>query len=1360
MSEIASAYVRIRPEMSGFKQETEKGVKHGMSGIGKLVAGLGAGLVVSSAIKAGFKELGEAAKVTAQTNAVIKSTGDVSKVTAAEVTGLANAMLAKTGIDDEAIQVSENMLLTFTNIRNEVGKNNDIFTQSAKAVLDMDTAMTHGNTTAESLRGTSILVGKALNDPVKGMTALRRVGVSLDEAQQKTVKSLVAQGKTLQAQKLILHELNREFGGSAEAIGKTLPGKLNILKQTFKNDMAQLLSGSVPTMTKLLDWAGVAMPVAFRGLGIIIRAVIGEIKNAFSLLSPVLQPIINEVKAFTETWQKLGSGGAFDQLKANLEGMSAPAKVAAAAIAGVGAAILLMTAPITSLVAVGVALDVLYHKNKAFRDAVNQAWTEIKTIVAGVTSYLQNLWAQYGATIVADARRVYALLAQIVSQALDWIKGFWQRNGQEISQYARTALDDVKTIIRTALAIIRGYWDRFGAETIAILKAQWNQIKGTIQGAIQVIKNIIKLALDLIHGNWSAAWHDLVGIVQGVLKIITSVLRGYVTIVANLAKGIGKAIIAGIIASTLGIGAFVVNALKGIGTAIVAAAKSAYHFALDIGKQIVDGILDGVKSLPGRLGSALKSGIGGAFSAGKSFLISHSPSKRAAKELGEPIAAGIIEGFLGGINGLKPAMTKSVGSAIQGTSAAVKSLSAGTQASISAIVQAAQRYGVDPAAMIAIAMHESGLRAGAVGDQGSSFGLFQLHKGGALGSMSPSSALDALTNALVAAKALAGLGGRGLHGSAAVSLLSRGFERPADPAGEIADAMSHYQEALSYVGSTSRTIVKAMGAAAMSATDLIRMQPAILRDRKLGTSLLPSIGATIGDLAKKAAATNNIGAGAEAYLEQERTLLEIAYQTLKADLAHTKGKARAQIEAAMETIHRKIGVVIDAIADAVIVTGDALIPDKLRAQLRGLNARFKAVTDLASVKTGDELVRYQTFLEGNLVDQRNVLMHEVDSLKAQLSAAKGRQKAAIAAELAKVRGQLSNVNDQVLQALEGLVQAAQGRVSTIFGRIRSAMDAQFEAATQKMLDELGKKFFQGTLTPEEAALQAYQTTKNQAALQAALIQAQGDLASALSQPLIDPADIATKRAALTAAQEAIRVDKMQTAATESRTRADQEYAKQAAKLQADRQALEQKMNDQLDALIESVLNGTGSISELKAIADKYGITIDTESIPQMKDLAAATRTLAYEFKKLEALIRKLTGRTGVVDQPSSDISQATAFGNVLNNAFKNAINGSTGVHGLATGGYVPPRRGGTIIRVGEGGEGEFITPESRVASHRARGTRDVIDALGPLSTLDRIARTNQKMLDELRAQTVALNRPAPTPMPPDSGNVAAMRAIR
>jgi hypothetical protein len=64
------------------------------------------------------------------------------------------------------------MLLTFTKVRNETGKGNKIFDRRRRR---------HGHVVAlgQDGKNSAIQLGKALNDPIKGVTALRRVGVTL-----------------------------------------------------------------------------------------------------------------------------------------------------------------------------------------------------------------------------------------------------------------------------------------------------------------------------------------------------------------------------------------------------------------------------------------------------------------------------------------------------------------------------------------------------------------------------------------------------------------------------------------------------------------------------------------------------------------------------------------------------------------------------------------------------------------------------------------------------------------------------------------------------------------------------------------------------------------------------------------------------------------------------------------------------------------------------------------------------------------------------------------------------------------------------------------------------------------------------
>src|SRR6185503_5795133 len=105
----------------------------------------------------------------------------------------------------KVIQGGENLLLTFTNI------GEDVFPSAVKAMNDMAVAMAEGDVSAVDLKGSAIQLGKALNDPVKGITALTRVGVTFSDQQKKQIKDFVEQGRVADAQRVILAELEKEF---------------------------------------------------------------------------------------------------------------------------------------------------------------------------------------------------------------------------------------------------------------------------------------------------------------------------------------------------------------------------------------------------------------------------------------------------------------------------------------------------------------------------------------------------------------------------------------------------------------------------------------------------------------------------------------------------------------------------------------------------------------------------------------------------------------------------------------------------------------------------------------------------------------------------------------------------------------------------------------------------------------------------------------------------------------------------------------------------------------------------------------------------------------------------------------------
>lgn len=141
---------------------------------------------------------------------VLESTGHAAGMTRQEMFDLAESLQMVTNFGDETIINAQAMLATFTNIGRET------FPQAIRATLDMASVF------GTDLRTAVIQLGKALNEPTVGLTALRRIGVSFTQQQIEQIKVMEKSGDLLGAQRVILDELKAEFGGVAEATREPL----------------------------------------------------------------------------------------------------------------------------------------------------------------------------------------------------------------------------------------------------------------------------------------------------------------------------------------------------------------------------------------------------------------------------------------------------------------------------------------------------------------------------------------------------------------------------------------------------------------------------------------------------------------------------------------------------------------------------------------------------------------------------------------------------------------------------------------------------------------------------------------------------------------------------------------------------------------------------------------------------------------------------------------------------------------------------------------------------------------------------------------------------------------------------------
>ena len=255
MPEIAKLWATIGADTTGLKKaltDTERDLDRSrksmltMGNAAKIAAGALAvgGVSLAYGLKECVEEAAKAQKIQAQLNAVLKSTQGVSGMTTKSVNAMAESLSKVTEFDDEAITSGASMLLTF----DQIGK--DIFPLVTETALDMSTAL------GQDLQSSVMQLGKALQDPVAGVGALQRVGVRLTESQKEQVKALAEAGDVMGAQKIILAELTKEFGGSARAAGETFPGQMKIFMNSLDNVKESIGTILLPALTDIVKVGG------------------------------------------------------------------------------------------------------------------------------------------------------------------------------------------------------------------------------------------------------------------------------------------------------------------------------------------------------------------------------------------------------------------------------------------------------------------------------------------------------------------------------------------------------------------------------------------------------------------------------------------------------------------------------------------------------------------------------------------------------------------------------------------------------------------------------------------------------------------------------------------------------------------------------------------------------------------------------------------------------------------------------------------------------------------------------------------------------------------------------------------------
>lgn len=237
-----------------------------MSSLARAGVGLLAGGAIFNTLQRGLRfivdEGQEARKTLATTNALLRTTGGVANVTADGIDQLAGRLSRVAAVDDELVAGLANVLLTFKNVRNEVGEGNNIFDRGVRAALNLGAIF-------GSAESAIVQVGKALENPIKGLTALTRSGVTFTEQESRRIEKLVESNRLLEAQRVLLAAIEGQSAGAAAAAATPidrLTVSIGNLAETGSEVLLPVLDGMATAASTVADALGL-LPSPLREVG-------------------------------------------------------------------------------------------------------------------------------------------------------------------------------------------------------------------------------------------------------------------------------------------------------------------------------------------------------------------------------------------------------------------------------------------------------------------------------------------------------------------------------------------------------------------------------------------------------------------------------------------------------------------------------------------------------------------------------------------------------------------------------------------------------------------------------------------------------------------------------------------------------------------------------------------------------------------------------------------------------------------------------------------------------------------------------------------------------------------------------------
>jgi hypothetical protein len=500
-------------------------------------------------------------QVMAQTAQAIKSTGDASGMSAQALDNLAMSLSKTTTFSDDTIQSGENLLLTFTGIGQKT------FPQATQTMLDMAQAM-HTGPTQEAM-----LLGKALNDPATGLSALTRVGVTFSDQEKEQIKTMMAHNDVAGAQAVMLKELQTEFGGSAKAAGQTFGGQLLILKNNLQDVKQQIGGALLPILGQMLSTvSGAVMPVlqgfgnwfantaapAIQNFGHIVGDIftnvghylslfdlgqinyawkqlttavdnalkpLGSAGNAFKSMSPFLTTLRNDFSQLLDGGIRTVAG-IISNIATSIQGFSK----GGGGLSSLGDMFKQLGPPIQNI-----AKLMGGELGKEFKDLGQDAqqvgqWfmTSVVPAIKQALPGFENLGKTILTTVIPAAIQIRGVFVDVIQHAFEKFAPIIEKIVPPLIKFAGILANDVGNGLKFIMPYVLQATKAIGQFADQIMDRVAPIITNIINGMTPVLQNIFHV--------WSVIWPGMSQVLQGVFQIIVGIVQVAWSILTGIFK--------------------------------------------------------------------------------------------------------------------------------------------------------------------------------------------------------------------------------------------------------------------------------------------------------------------------------------------------------------------------------------------------------------------------------------------------------------------------------------------------------------------------------------------------------------------------------------------------------------------------------------------------------------------------------------------------------------------------------------------------------------------------------------------------------------------------------------------------------